>query len=47
MSHRASPPQGEAVAAAGALLRQYGADAAVIATLRAAEEAAAGDVAAV
>lgn len=34
----------EAVAAAGALARQYGDDAAVIATLRAAEEAAGGDL---
>lgn len=44
MSQPTSPLPSEAVAAAGALARQYGDDAAVIATLRAAEEAAAGDL---
>jgi len=45
MSQRASPTPSEIAAAAGALLRQYGDDAAVIATLRAAEEAASGELA--
>jgi hypothetical protein len=39
-------PEAGVAAAAGALFRQYGADGAVIATLRAAEEAARGDMAA-
>ncbi|MBU6371762.1 MAG: hypothetical protein KJS97_03460 [Alphaproteobacteria bacterium] len=44
MSDPTSRASSEAVAAAGALMRQYGADAAVIATLRAAEEAARSDL---
>jgi DsbC/DsbD-like thiol-disulfide interchange protein len=39
-------PTPETISAAGALMRQYGPSAAVIAVLRAAEEAARGDLAA-
>lgn len=58
MADETEPPNGAArerafigvdplvTAAAGALMRQYGRDAAVIATMRAAEEAARGDLAA-
>jgi hypothetical protein len=44
MSQPTSRASSEAIAAAGALMRQYGADAEIIATLRAAEEAARGDL---